>query len=56
MMGRMMKYEIYVRDERGVLIPTGLWERGYKLNQVEAELNRKIAKIGKPCTILTSLL
>lgn len=52
----MNRYEIYVLDEDGKLHPTGIWERGYRLNEVERDLSKFIWKIEKPCTILITKL
>jgi len=55
-MSKMMKYELAVRGSDKKLHPTGIWKRGYKMGQVEDELNTVICKIGLPCVILVSPL
>jgi len=50
----MTHYEIYVVTKKGKLKPTGVWDRGYKVSDVEDNLGRAIKKINKPCVIVQS--
>lgn len=52
----MKKYEVYTVEKDGTLKPTGIWDRGYKINQVEDTLGRCMKKLDKPCIIVISNL
>lgn len=52
----MNRYEIYVLDDEGKLHPTGIWNRGHKMSQIEGEFRKAIHDIEKPCAILITKL